>query len=121
MPTYSPRNEPFCFGQFSKKSEFCRKVCVHGARCLKQTTGEEAAPPVSRENLLETLREDFRRRDMFSLNRHLKEAGVVLTEEDRQKVRAAVEKLGREGTLVEKALVMLWGRIVDTDPPDGVQ
>lgn len=29
-------NRPMCFGQFSKESEFCTKVCRHADDCIKK-------------------------------------------------------------------------------------
>ncbi len=119
MRTSSPKSSPLCFGSYRKTSEFCRKVCAHAVGCLKQSGG--VTDELTREELLEELRAAFRRRDMLSLNALLEAGKRSLTDEDREKIAAAVERLGREGTLVEKALVMLGGKIVDTDPPQGVQ
>lgn len=119
MPTYSPNNEPLCFGQYSEKSEFCRKICKHAVGCLKKSGG--VTDELTREELLEELRECFRRRDIKTLNALLEAGARSLTNEDRQKIEAAMEKLGREGTLVEQALVMLGGKIVDNDPAPGVE
>lgn len=68
-----------------------------------------------REKLLETMREDYKNKDLKSLKRHFLMGHWILTEEDKGKIEMAIKKLESEDLpeIVKYALEVLGGRVVD--------
>lgn len=67
-----------------------------------------------REELLEKMREDYRKRDLESLRRHFTMGSWLLTQEDKDKIQGAIYSLEKENLppMVKEALKILGGRIV---------
>lgn len=69
---------------------------------------------MTRESLLEEMREDYRTRNIIALKKHYFMGQWLLNEEDKMKILAAIKNLEEEALhpMVKEALKILGGRIV---------
>lgn len=68
-----------------------------------------------RNDLLDMMREDYRRRDLASLKRHFTMGHWLLTPDDAKKIKGAIstlEKTIASDPVIQEALRLLGGRIV---------
>ena len=69
---------------------------------------------MTRESLLEMMREDYRTQDIAGLKRHLTLGQWLLTEDDKWKIQTGIKRLEEKKMTptVKEALKILGGRIV---------
>lgn len=69
---------------------------------------------MTRDELIEQMRDDYRQKDLISLKRHYLMGNWLLRLDDKDKIEMAISKLEKEGLpdIVVQALKMLGGKIV---------